>query len=1025
MTIKRHIKHGLVLKVSKLITLFYFSATVLPAQQVNFRNYSVGDGLAQSQIFDVLEDDRGYLWFATRGGGISVFDGINFSTLTTRDGLLNDFIFCLLKLKNGQIAIGTNIGLSIYDGKKFNNYPIEDHGLGVMVNAITEDPSGRIWMATSKGVFYKDQNNLACYSCPNNLNRSVISCIYYDNNNRLWYGDDFGLNKIDSVNKQPKVSLYRGKDGFTNVLVRVIKSFNSKTLLIGTYGGGLFFFNTDNNKVTSIQFPLDDKIIRDILIDKKGNWWLATYAAGVYRFNKSDSSLTHFTETEGLANNHVSTLFEDSWGNIWLGTSGNGVSKYAGELFKHYTEKNGLLGNYVYAVCTQGDSLLWMGTSAKGILCKNLKTEHIVHYSLDSGFIDEKVKAIYLDYEGTLWLGTEGEGLWKKDENGFKQFKTNDGLSSNWIKAILFDDNRNLWLATAGGGITVLELFQGRFKANKMREAEGSPRNRVNCLYKDKQNRIWFGTEGGGLGMVSGKEKKYFTVEDGISNNTIRSIREDHNGILWIATAGGGLSKIDIYRNYDIERVTKDNGICSDNIYLLEIDDQNNVWIGSENGVDRIIINENSQVKEIKHYGRQEGFVGIETCQNAVCKSLDGSIWFGTINGLTQYNPIRNESNINPPRLLFSGINLFYQPLQNTRFKEKVGNWNLINDQLELNYDENHIGFDFIGIDHRNPTSVKYQWKLDGLDEDWSPLSLKRDVTYNNLAPGKYVFRVRAFNEDGVQSKSDLEYAFEINPPFYQTWWFRLILFVSVVLIIILIIFLITRRYRIKARVVRERLKIEKRMVELEQKALRLQMNPHFIFHALNSIQGLIGRSDEQTARKYLSKFSKLMRAILENSREQVIPLDKEMETLQNYLELEKFTRNDSFDFTISVDENINPEEIFLPSMLLQPFVENSLIHGFTGLDRRGSIQISFKLQDQFLYCHLTDNGVGRQKAQENKVQKESQHKSMALIVTQERLSLINRESDHLSEDGISVLDILDQNQMVCGTEVIIKIRVD
>ena len=995
------------------------------SQQVNFRNYSVGDGLAQSQIFDMVEDDYGYIWFATRGGGLSRFDGLNFTGYTTRNGLINDFIYCLVKTKSGSIAIGTNLGLSIYDGKTFKNYKIEEKGLGVTVNAIFEDKNQRLWLATSRGIYYKENEKITCYSCYHNLNRAVISCIFVDEENKLWYGDDFGLNLVDTIAGKINSKMYRGKDGFTNVLVRVIRKYNSSTLLIGTYGGGLFFFNKKTEKAIPIPFDLENKIIHDIEVDKKGNWWLATYAGGVYRFNVSDSSLTHFTENEGLANNHVSSIFEDSWGNIWLGTSGNGVSKYAGELFRHYTEKNGLLGNYVFTVCPEGDSVLWMGTSVKGVIRMNLQTEKIIHYSLDSGFIDEKVKTIYRDTNGTMWFGTEGQGLWRKDSTGFKQYKTTDGLSSNWIKGILRDDNNNLWLATAGGGITVLELLGDRIKANKIRDAEGSPRNRVNCLHKDQQGRIWFGTEGGGLGFVTGEEIKYFTINDGLSSNTIRSLKEDFNGVLWIATGGGGLSKIDLYRDFKIDRVTIDNGISSDNLYLLEIDDQNNLWIGSESGVDRIIINENSQVKEIKHYGKQEGFIGIETCQNAVCKSGDGSIWFGTINGLTQYNSTRNESNVIAPKLQFTAVNLYYQPLGATRFSSHVLSWNMFKDDLELNYTENHIGFDFIGIDHKNPSSVKYQWKLEGFDADWSPLSLKRDVTYSNLPPGTYSFLVRAFNEDGVPATKELKFDFTISPPYYQTWWFRLIVFTFIVFLIITIIFLFTRRYRLKTKAFRERLKIEKRMVELEQKALRLQMNPHFIFHALNSIQGLIGRSDEQTARKYLSKFSKLMRAILENSREQVISLDKEIQTLDNYLELEKFTRNDSFDYEIKVSEEIDAEEVFLPSMLLQPFVENSLIHGFTGLDRRGLIKIIFEREGNYLLCRLIDNGVGRTRANENKAQKESQHKSMALIVTQERLSLLNKESDNKDTGGILVIDLKDQSGMAEGTEVIIKILVD
>lgn len=1002
--------------------LLGFSAV---AQQVNFRNYSVGDGLAQSQVFAMAEDREGYIWMGTRGGGISRFDGIRFTNFTTRDGLLNDFISCLFTDSKGNICIGTNIGLSVYNGKDFNNYPLRKDSATLSISAIAEDRQGNLWLATGKGLYIKRGEKVECYSCRHQLDREIISCLFFDSAGKLWYGDDFGLNRVDTVNGKVQLAVFRRKEGFSNVLIRNIREIAKGKLLVGTYGGGVFLFSNGKAYSSAWNESMQSKIVHDVLQDKKGNYWIGTYDAGVYRVRATDSLITHYGTSEGLANDHVSVLFEDSWGNIWVGTSGGGVSRFSGEQFMHYTEKNGLPGNYVFAISVESDSVLWMGTSVKGVVRMNTESGTSVLFGADSGFVNEKVKAIYRDSSGVMWFGTEGKGLWKKDSSGFHQFTVHDGLSSNWIKSILSDTNGKLWMATAGGGISVMTNDEvPEFK--KINEKNGLARNRVNCLHLDHQGRIWYGTEGGGLGLITNEKIRNFTTSDGLSSNVVRALREDANGYLWVATGGGGLSRVDIYRGFHIDRLDRNKGLTSDNLYLLEIDQQNNLWAGSESGVDRIILNENSEFTEIKHFGKAEGFQGIETCQNSVAIAPDGSLWFGTINGLTRYNPDRNEKNTIAPRLRFTGINLFYQPLTKTRFSHHYTSWGIYTDQPVFTYEENHIGFEFIGIDHRNPTSVKYQWKLEGADEDWSPLSLKREVTYSNLLPGEYVFRVRAVNEDGISSQDDLSYRFSIDSPFWQRWWFKLMLFAGAALLIVGLILIITRRIRNKNKALREMLRVEKRMVELEQKALRLQMNPHFIFHALNSIQGLITQKDEQTARLYLAKFSKLMRAILENSREQLIPLDKEMETLRDYLSLEKFTRNDAFDFSIHADEEVNTEEVLIPSMLLQPFVENSIIHGFSGLQRRGKIEITFRMHGKFLECRVRDNGIGREKAQLHKAQLDTRHKSMALIVTQERLALINRQSGEQSGSGsIEIRDLTDENKLSCGTEVLIRILVE
>ncbi|MEY4573737.1 MAG: hypothetical protein RLZ10_3043, partial [Bacteroidota bacterium] len=715
-------------------------------------------------------------------------------------------------------------------------------------------------------------------------------------------------------------------------------------------------------------------------------------------------------------------LLQDSWGNLWFGSSGGGVSRFSGQMFMHYNETSGVKGNYVFAVKMARDSSLWIGTMAKGVI--HLKDGISKHYNLDSGFINEKIKCIYEDRKGRIWLGTEGKGLWTKDTAGFFQLSTKEGLSSNWIKSIVEDNLGILWIGTAGGGLSSLDFnSRGSYHVERIRNALVP--ERINCLLKDG-NKIWYGADlGQGAGFFypplegagGGEEQNNFIPIKELKNTTIRAIRKS-KGFMWMATGGKGVLRISFKdEKFSLKYFNDKNGLTSNNIYLLEVDKEGNLWAGSENGIDKLILSKNGELQSLKHYGRNEGFIGIETAQNAACEGVNGELWFGTISGLTKFNPNSVQKNNRAPKLLLSQMSLFYEALEKTRFATFLDKYGIPSSKIEFEYSENHLSFDFIGINHTNPERVMYQWKLEGFENEWSPLTTKSDATYPNIAPGNYVFMVKSCNEDGVCNEHALEIPFTILPPYWQTLWFRLTIITGSIIIITLVILFFVLRSRRRNKDLREKLLMEKNLLQLEQKALRLQMNPHFIFHALNSIQGLIVQKDEKTARNYLSKFSKLMRSILENSREQSITLETEIATLKNYLELEKFTRGDTFDFEVNCDSDIDQNDILLPPMLLQPFVENAIIHGFNGLDRRGRLNVKFQMKNGKLLCVVKDNGVGREKATNVKMQQESEHKSTALKVTQERLDMLNA-----GEKSLFIIDIKDDNGNPAGTEIQILI---
>jgi streptogramin lyase len=674
-----------------------------------------------------------------------------------------------------------------------------------------------------------------------------------------------------------------------------------------------------------------------------------------------------------------------------------------------------LAGNYIYSVFVDSKQRVWIGNSEKGLSV--FDSSRFRNYGRQNGFADVKIRAIAEDNDGKIYLGTDGQGVYTYDGSVFSALQ---GMNGKFIRAIQKDKDGNMWFATAGKGI--YKLYLGEKKPLKNFYFNDG---RMTCLHEDKLGRMWYGSESNGIGYISGDEvqKAAIGLKQGLPSNVIRCLTEDESGHLWVGTGGSGIASVDLYHgDFVLHKIDHTNGLTSSNVYLLIADKKDNLFVGSETGLDYLILDKSRKLLQAKHYSKGEGFTGIETCQNASCQSGDGGIWFGTINGLFKYNPKDLAKNQSPPLLRISNVRLFNESLSKTKYKNYIGDWQSVK-YLELPYAENNLSFDFNGVNLSNPDAVRYSWQLENLEQKWSEPTTQNNINYSNLSPGNYTFLVKASNEDGVWTKEPVKLEFTITPPFWLRWWFLLGLSVFVVLGVFLLFRWRLRRVQIKSLEMQNKLKLEKEVVELEQKALRLQMNPHFIFNALNSIQSQIGNNNEQSARYYLAKFSRLMRQILDNSRNSLISLDEEVNTLENYLLIEKFCNGERFDYSITVSENLSGEDVKVPPMLLQPFIENAIKHGLKFNDQqRGKILVRFEEKNHLLECTVEDNGVGRKKAGELQQQsKEKYHQSTALIVTQERLQLLKKESDY---SDLEIIDLCDANGVAKGTRVILRIPI-
>lgn len=1009
----------------KTILLFLVACSwtvFLPAQQYFLRSYSVSSGLAQSQVYAMCEDSRGVLWFGTQGGGISKFDGISFVTLSSQDGLVNDYIGVIREDRQGNLWIGTDGGISKYNGQQFTTYTRENGLQNNEVHDILQDRAGRFWFATDNGVDILTANGKepqwVHWNKPEGLLHPTVFSLLEDKQGNIWLGTNGGIyllpaTRIDQL-ESPELQRFTKENGLAHYWVGALAEDRNERVWIGTYGGGVSVFDPTTHSLTD-EFPfknltqengLPNNNITTIAEDRDGNIWLGTIKGGAVRFDGQHFS--RFTESSGLLSNSVHHIMEDSWGNVWLGTAGGGVSKFSGDPFRHFTQKTGLPGNRVYAVVQDTLGHLWFGTSAGGVT--RFDGLEFTNFRQGEGFTDAVSKAMIRDAKGHLWFGTEGDGMYRFDGVNFTHFDLEQGLSNRFVKAITEDQYGNLWLATAGGGInkydgTTFTVYRTR---------EGLSNNRTLDIVEDPEGAIWIATENGLSRFSKGKFENFFRA-DGVCAQTIRSLALDEKGNLWLGTSEG-LNKVTREEGeITFTCISKEDGLSSNNIYLTRFDVLGNLWVGNEKGVDKISFNPEGNIKEIRQFGAAEGFSGIETCQRAAYNDEEGNIWFGTINGLTMHTPAENTVNEQPPKTHVTSVRLFYEKIDSTPYADSTSAWYALPQGLVLPHRQNHLSFEFIGINHKNPEKVTYTWRLHPYEETWRPAVAKTEATYSNLEPGEYTFYVKAFNEDGISNDTPQEFSFVIRPPVWQKLWFRIVAILVVVILMYLIFQWRINQIKKKNEAARKKAEMDRNLIELEQKALRLQMNPHFIFNALNSIKGCMAMDDTAAARKYLVKFARLMRLILDNSRTPYISIETEVQTLALYLEIEKLSKSDSFVFEIGVDPEVDREGMGIPPMLVQPFVENAILHGVASLEN-GLIQVNFKKEGDLLRCVIEDNGVGRERAAELQVSLGKEHKSTATTVTEERLALL--ESGTETHYRVNIIDLKDDTGEPTGTRV-------
>lgn len=696
----------------------------------------------------------------------------------------------------------------------------------------------------------------------------------------------------------------------------------------------------------------------------------------------AQSLFKNISMKNGLSGNIIYDIEKDTAGNLWFATA-NGVTKFDGRVYDMFSTKSGLPENLVIDVELDEKGLPWFRTIS-GYLCyysNNKFYNPTVNVQLIEKLKDKLVNNFYFSQSGEIFISTvTGGGLYKisSDKKNLSvveplpgncsyYFKINSG---NYITGAenIFPSNNKLLLSWDGRNqIILLSSGTGYSKSIAIKKTRGS------FLYANGFEVLAIGSRG---------------VEARVLfESNIENIYFDHEKKLWIGFNGAGVR---CFPSGDVTSGNFSKYLGDKTVTSFEEDNNGNLWIGTvSDGIYFLPGHLHISSDLSKNYFKKE-----------ILEDDDKEI---SITNVIE----NNDSSITdtfPPEIFISGIVIMERDTT-------------ILPQIKLKHDQNYIRINFAGFGKNKNAHLQYKYRMKNVDKDWVFTSAS-SVQYTTLPPGEYSFEVSAVNLDGYWSNTPATVNFEITPPYWQTWWFRTGAGVSVTAFFIF--FLAFRERRIKKRE-RERMEVERKMSDLELKALRAQMNPHFIFNSLNSIQNFIINNDIDSAIRYQSKFAKLIRSILENSKKSVIPLEEELKSLEIYLQLEALRFDNKFNYSIDMDKKINIQDTEIPTMLIQPYVENAIWHGLMHKETQGSIKILITKKKNIITCSVEDNGVGRQKSLELESKNRTKNKSMGMTITKERLDILNvgRNGHSLN---VKIEDLKNENGEATGTRVNINI---
>ena len=956
------------------------------------RHYSINAGLPSSETYAAFQDRKGYIWVAS-DMGVSRFDGYNFKVYTTADGLTDNTVFNFFEDHAGRVWFYTFSGRlsyflndSIYGKSLQINETLRSFlGSGFIDNMMV-DAHDTVWLATSKGLVkvipdikhgghswdsVEVINHDATFLVPGGYitvksvaSSSTLLCHY---NNGL---------------KTSEVIIAKSFSGF----IRAFLSTNNSILvqfgssLVNVESGGS---TTEIDDLTGAisSLPENDSLI-----------WISKSHTGVQLFSAKNLLSPRATFLKSFS---VTGILKDKEGGYWFTTLEDGVFYLSSAQFKYFqSEENKwdynqaalkVVGGRVWVLTGQG---IFEFMGLEGFKKLKAKTEVRLPLKDDTRYLN----ALKLTDGGVCISANTGLFLNSKDQHGSGRIvKMKNPDNSNAESRLAIEDSLgNIW------SLNHRALFKISPQNGEVIKVIGAP-SRAEALCENQRGEILVGTVNG-LYRVKNDSFCFLGSVNPVFKNRIVDLKRFGKTVI-AATRGSGIF---VLTDDSVYTVSTLNGMRSDMCRSVFVGDKNIIWAGTNNGLSEIKVSFNPFKASVINFTISDGLPSNDISQ--VVK-LNHTVWVLTKKGLAAFEPEKVIRNKWPPPVYLTRLKI-----DNALLSFKT--------YTVLSSSTNFIGIDFVGLTYKNAGHQTYKYKLENYDSGWTYTG-NTFVQFTKLPPGKYKFIVFCVNLAGVESIMPATYSFVIKSPFYRTWWFGVFMFLSSLAAVIIVAVVRVKGIR---RQEAYKTELNRKIANLELQALRAQMNPHFIFNCLNAIQDFILKNDSTSAKHYLLSFSKLIRKTLDNSRRQNIRLMDEVDFLNIYLELESMRFIDKFNYQIKLEPGL--ENILIPAMILQPFVENAVRHSRIGsLPRQGKLTIEFFKNGTNLVCVIDDNGIGLNASLHLTEQQPERREAHALDIISERIRSINEV--HRSNIGYTVKDKSELDVGQSGTRVELIIPLD
>ncbi|CAN5573737.1 hypothetical protein BH11BAC1_BH11BAC1_22020 [soil metagenome] len=854
------------------------------------------------KVSRVLKDKDGWLFFGT-DKGLFRYDGIGFKKIICRDTIREESVSALFQSGDGKIWVGFHNGLiARYANKKFSLFKPEEGLPKVSITCFEETVNGTIWIATNgEGVYCTSKNHLYNFNMDDGLNDNFIHVILKSGNpNSIFAANDQGLNEcIFSEGQKSVTNISPGKGFPDNIITSLLGS--GETLVAGTQDKGICIVDSDRREIKipeisrNWQFGMVNK-----MISVGDEIWMATDENGLVIADASGKLRSNVKNTDFFPHNKITDLATDNEGNVWIACN-DGLVKSPGKKLRFMEVLLKEKISFVHTILFDSNGNCWFSPD-QGLVKMWEDISGVIHTQKFTITPPEKlvdIVSLYEDPFGSLWIGTMGAGVFRLDikSGAVKKVTENAALLNGSILAISGKGN-NVWIGGFDGAAlcTIKTTPAGTKEIQFIRNAatDSLGKSYVYCIFTDRKNNTWFGTDGEGAYVFDGKQLKNLSPA-GLNAGTIYSILEDESGNTWFNSQDNGIYKFNgkRFQNYSLNEGLSDVSISS-----MIIDKAGDLFLVHKNGID-ILIRKEIRFTYLKN---NRLLTNMNSDLTAVTMNGAGEIFIGTEKFILQLSPDALSSQPFPKTFL-ERISIFQRETGDSIHS--------------FSSEQNNFSFAFTGLWYSNPSLVQYQYKLEGLNEEWINTT-DREINFPKLSPGQYIFSVRSSLNSDFGNASEASFKFEITPPFWKTSWFQVTGSLSIAFLLYLFI-------RWRDRRIRNIDRLKKEAIEFQFEMLKSQVNPHFLFNSFNTLITII-EEDQKTAVSYVEKLSEYFRSIIAYRDRNLIPLKEEIILLNNFFFLQKKRFGQYLNLEIMLDSStLNKTEI--PPLTLQLLVENAIKH--------------------------------------------------------------------------------------------------